>query len=92
MPALEHAPELERWAGLRPATPDSAPILGRDSRGPDNVFLALGHYRNGILLAPASADVLAQEILEESPSAAPFDLSPFRPDRFNDDESVRRCG
>lgn len=92
VPALERAPELERWAGLRPATPDSAPILGRDPRGPDNVFLALGHYRNGVLLAPASAEVLAQEILEESPGAAPFDLSPFRPDRFAETEETRRCG
>lgn len=92
IPALESAPELERWAGLRPATPDSAPILGRDPRGPDNVFLALGHYRNGILLAPASADVLAGEILEETPGAAPFDLSPFRPDRFAETEETRRCG
>jgi len=92
VPALESAPELERWAGLRPATPDSAPILGRDPRGPDNVFLALGHYRNGILLAPASADVLAQEILQETPGAAAFDLSPFRPDRFGVADEERRCG
>ncbi len=84
VPAVRDWPEIERWSGLRPATPDGAPILGRDRRGPDGVFLALGHYRNGILLAPACAEALAREILGESaPSPSPLiHLQPFHPERF----------
>ncbi|NOX82337.1 MAG: glycine oxidase ThiO [Alphaproteobacteria bacterium] len=84
VPAVRDWPEIERWSGLRPATPDGAPILGRDRRGPDGVFLALGHYRNGILLAPACATALAREILGEgAPSPSPLThLQPFRPERF----------
>jgi glycine oxidase len=71
--------EIDRWAGLRPATPDAAPILGRCGKGPDNVYLALGHYRNGILLAPETAAALAEEIATGAPLAH---LQAFRPDRF----------
>lgn len=78
-PFIRDCPELERWAGLRPATPDAAPILGRDPKGPDNLFLALGHYRNGVLLAPETAALVAAEILTGRPARA---LAPFRPDRF----------
>ena len=78
VPAMAGYAEIERWAGLRPATPDGAPILGRDPRGPEDLFLALGHYRNGILLAPASAAALADEMLgrERGPG-----IAAFRPDR-----------
>jgi thiazole synthase len=53
----------EFWWGFRPGTPDELPILGR-SRACDNLFLATGHYRNGILLAPITASLLADSILE----------------------------
>lgn len=79
VPGAADLAELERWAGLRPGTPDNAPILGRDPRGPEGVFLALGQYRNGILLAPASAALLAREIVG---GEAVTDLKPFAPDRF----------
>lgn len=79
IPAIANYREIERWAGLRPATPDGAPILGHDPRGPDGVFLALGHHRNGILLAPASAAALAAEILGRGPAT---ELAAFRPERF----------
>lgn len=75
-PGVSACSELSRWAGLRPATPDGAPILGRAGEG---AWLALGHYRNGVLLAPASAEALAAEILGKTPD---FDLRPFSPDRF----------
>lgn len=78
-PALGDAVELARWAGLRPATPDGAPILGVDPRGANAAWSALGHHRNGVLLAPASAAALAAEILGRK---ADIDLSAFRPDRF----------
>jgi glycine oxidase len=76
-PALASAPVQETWAGLRPYTEDHLPILGA---GPlPGLFLATGHFRNGILLAPITARLLAQAILGESPLV---DLSPFRFDRF----------
>lgn len=60
-PALEQAKEIERWAGLRPATIDGAPIIGPAPSTPGLIY-ALGHYRNGILLAPATADAVASLI------------------------------
>lgn len=70
---------IESWAGLRPGTPDAAPILGAGRRGAENMFFALGHYRNGVLLAPASAEALCDVILGREGA---FDIAPFRPDRF----------
>jgi len=72
------SPLIESWAGLRPATPDHLPILGYDSY--PNEFFALGHFRNGILLAPATAAVLADLIEGKQPV---IDLAPFTPTRFN---------
>lgn len=79
-PAVASLAEQERWAGHRPATPDAAPILGVDPRGPTGLVFALGHYRNGVLLAPETAALLAPLILRGE--AAP-ELGAFRPDRFN---------
>lgn len=76
-PALESAAVGEFWAGLRPYTEDHLPILGR---GPaKGLFLATGHFRNGILLTPATAQLIAAAVLDEPLTA---DLSPFRYDRF----------
>ena len=77
LPALSPSPVLEAWAGLRPATPDGLPLLGALSTQPHQ-FIATGHYRDGILLAPATAHLLAQLILDETPS---LDLSAFSPAR-----------
>jgi glycine oxidase len=74
--AIAHAPLLEAWAGLRPATSDALPILGRTQ--PDGTLLATGHYRNGILLAPATAIVMADLITGTAPT---IDLTAFNPDR-----------
>ena len=76
LPALATAPIAETWAGLRPATADGLPILG--ATGP-RTFIAKGHYRNGILLAPATARVMAQLLLGEPPTV---DLAPFSPQRI----------
>ncbi|MHB1022843.1 MAG: glycine oxidase ThiO [Acidobacteriaceae bacterium] len=78
VPAVADATLLEQWSGLRPGTADILPILGQlpDER---NVFVATGHYRNGILLAPATAHVMAELICGETPSV---DLAPFSPERF----------
>ncbi|MGI8557080.1 MAG: glycine oxidase ThiO [Solirubrobacteraceae bacterium] len=52
--------ELEEFsAGLRPGTPDNVPLIGP---GPGGVILATGHYRNGILLAPVTAEILCEQL------------------------------
>jgi glycine oxidase len=73
---LRHARIVETWAGLRPGSADDLPVI--DTTGP-GMFAAAGHFRNGILLAPGTARVLAQLIAGQLPSV---DLSPFRSSRF----------
>lgn len=77
VPALADVPVVERWAGLRPGTPDDLPVLGPDPDLP-GLFFATGHYRNGILLAPATAQALARWMTGEAPRG----MEPFAPDRF----------
>jgi len=82
LPALASeadAPQLEAWAGLRPYTRDSLPLLGALPFSPRE-FVATGHFRNGILLAPATARVMADLLESKSPAV---DLTAFSPDRFN---------
>jgi glycine oxidase len=75
-PALEGAAFLRAWSGLRPGTPDGLPVLGR---GPlPGLFLATGHFRNGILLAPVTALALADLLTGSSGR----DLTPFSILRF----------
>jgi len=62
MPGLADLPIEETWAGLRPTTPDKAPILGR-SRW-KNLFLAGGYWRNGVLLAPKSGQLIGDLVLK----------------------------
>ena len=77
LPPLADAAQLEAWAGLRPATLDGLPLLGALPTQP-NHFIATGHYRDGILLAPATARVMAELLSGVSPS---IDLTPFSPAR-----------
>lgn len=77
LPALENARLLEAWAGLRPGTPDSLPILGATPT--PGYYVATGHFRDGILLAPVTALVMARVIAGSDPE---FDLSPFSMERF----------
>jgi glycine oxidase len=79
LPPLADAPQLEAWAGLRPATPDGLPILG-PLLSHRNHLLATGHYKDGILLAPATAHLMAQLLIGETPS---IDLEPFSIARFD---------
>jgi glycine oxidase len=67
----------ESFAGLRPGTPDNAPILGTDPADP-RVVWATGHFRHGVLLAPVTADLVAAELCGEA-GAIP---TAFRPGRF----------
>jgi glycine oxidase len=62
-PALERAQVVERWAGLRPMTPDSLPVLGREP-ALEGLFYATGYGRNGILFAPLAARALADLVLD----------------------------
>jgi glycine oxidase len=80
LPALAEAPVVEHWAGLRPATPDELPIVGPDPEMAGLVY-ATGHFRNGILLAPVTAQLVG-DVLD---GAAPAELEPFRPERFDSD-------
>jgi thiazole synthase len=76
-PQLENYPIQELWWGFRPATPDELPILGYSHC--DNLTLATGHYRNGILLAPVTATLIADLICEQKadPLLANFHYSRF---------------
>jgi len=81
VPAVEELPVEEIWVGHRPGSRDDAPILGP---GPlEGLFYATGHYRNGILLAPVTADAMARLILDEvaEPAIKPFGLERFLPAR-----------
>ncbi|MHB8348373.1 MAG: NAD(P)/FAD-dependent oxidoreductase [Acidiferrobacterales bacterium] len=80
LPEVEDALRLESWAGFRPGTPDGLPILG--AADAEHCWHATGHYRNGILLAPGTARVMAQLILGEAPDVA---LEAFSPARFRSD-------
>jgi len=77
VPAIEELPIAEMWVGHRPGSRDDAPILGP---GPvDGLIYATGHHRNGILLAPVTADAIARlAVTAESDPA----IQPFAPERF----------
>ncbi len=77
VPALASA-ELEiSWAGLRPATPDGRPYLGR-LHGFDNALVAAGHFRAGLQLSPGTAVVMRQAMLGQP---VDIDLAAFRVNR-----------
>jgi glycine oxidase len=76
VPALE-AGELRRtWSGLRASTPDGLPIFGRR----DKLVVATGHYRNGIVLAPITAEIVTA--LVTGATQLPFDVAPFSLERL----------
>lgn len=78
LPELRNAPIRSSWAGLRPATEDLLPAIGR-LPGSHRLLIASGHYRNGILLAPGTAFLLTQCIAGESLALS---LNAFAPNRF----------
>lgn len=77
VPQLENVPVEDHWAGLRPGTPDDLPCIGPPG-GVPGLWLNTGHFTHGILLAPASARLLADRLLERPPIVDP---APFSPDR-----------
>jgi glycine oxidase len=76
VPQLGEARILEAWTGLRPATPDNLPLLGETSI--TGYFVATGHYRDGIMLAPITAHLMAQVIEGKTPD---LDMARFVPGR-----------
>ncbi len=76
-PGLSESKVHEAWAGLRPGTPDDLPILGETSTS--GYFIATGHFRDGILLAPVTAQVMTKLVLGSSPG---YDLAHFASSRF----------
>ena len=78
-PSLGNLEIIEKWAGLRPITEDGLPILGSFSVS-EKLLVATAHYRNGILLAPLTAEILADKISENKESQY---LQIFSPRRFH---------
>ncbi len=78
VPRLRRASVSSSWAGLRPGSPDGMPVIGRFP-GKKNVFLATGHFRNGVLLAPVTGALVADLVLNGRTDRR---LSPFSPQRF----------
>jgi glycine oxidase len=74
LPSLRSAPISATWSGFRPATPDDRPMLGETAI--PRLFVAAGHHRNGILLAPETARLLADLV---ATGACDRDLSAFAP-------------
>jgi glycine oxidase len=84
LPMLLEAEFVEATAGLRPGSPDNAPMIGRGVL--DGLLVATGHYRNGILLAPVTAEVIAGLVGSGAGSSEPVVPEwalPFDPRRFH---------
>jgi glycine oxidase len=78
LPGLVEQPFSRAWAGLRPHSKDGLPLIG-PLAGLDGLFIATGHFRNGILLGPLTGRLVAEMILGEPLS---FSLDAFSPGRF----------
>ena len=77
LPQFAEAKIAEAWTGLRPGTPDNLPLLGHTAI--NGYYAATGHYRDGILLTPVTAEVMCALILE---GKTPIALDRFSPQRF----------
>jgi glycine oxidase len=78
-PKIFNLPTLDTWSGLRPRAPDGLPVLGPCGEI-DGLFYATGHYRNGILLAPVTGELIAEAVVAGHGSSL---LAAFSPNRFN---------
>lgn len=79
VPVLRDVPVVKQWAGLRPGSPGGLPFIGRIP-GWNNLHVNAGHYRNGLVLAPASARLMADLLLQRTPvvDPAPYDPAGVR--------------
>ncbi len=82
VPGLDEYELTETAVGLRPGSPDNAPAIGRTAV--PGLLVATGHYRNGILLAPVTADAIAALLAGGDSDAV---VAPFGPQRFNSAQS-----
>ena len=78
-PSVSHLPIVDTWSGLRPRAPDGLPVMGPCDEI-DGLFYATGHYRNGILLAPVTGELIAEAVVAGHISSL---LAAFSPNRFN---------
>ncbi|MCQ4208520.1 glycine oxidase ThiO [Streptomyces longispororuber] len=78
VPGITELPLTETRAGLRPGSPDNAPLLGPTAL--PGLLLATGHYRNGVLLTPVTGDAMAQVL---ATGELPEEARPFTPRRFS---------
>ncbi|MFC7933905.1 glycine oxidase ThiO [Streptomyces cinereoruber] len=85
VPGITELPLTETLAGLRPGSPDNAPLLGPTAL--PGLHLATGHYRNGVLLTPVTGDALAEAL---TTGALPDEARPFSPRRFSPAPPVRQ--
>ena len=77
IPGLSRSDCVTHWAGVRPVSPDGMPILGEEERAPALVY-GCGFSRNGILLAPWAAGVLASLLAEDGANEVPVEFHPGR--------------
>lgn len=77
MPCLQEYPVVAQWAGLRPGAPEGVPYIGK-VEGLENLYLNAGQFRNGLVLAPASARLMADLLLERDTIVDP---EPYRLNR-----------
>ncbi len=75
LPGLRGVAPLRQWAGLRPGAPEGVPFMGRVP-GHERLWVCAGHFRNGLVLSPASAQLLADMLLGRTPA---IDPAPYRP-------------
>lgn len=83
VPALAGLPIKDQWAGVRPAAPNGVPYIGRAPQF-RNLWVNSGHFRNGIVLAPASARLLREQMLGDRPSL------PINPYQFSEHLQLQR--
>jgi glycine oxidase len=79
LPQLAQAEFIKHWAGLRPAAPDNIPTIARHPQL-ENLFLNSGHFRYGVTMAPASAQIFANRLFNRE---QPFDVSSYDWPRLN---------
>ncbi|TYB44561.1 glycine oxidase ThiO [Actinomadura chibensis] len=82
LPGITELEFAEVSAGLRPGSPDNAPVMGPTAL--PGLYVGTGHFRNGVLLTPVSADILAATLLD---APVPDVAAPFSPDRFSSELS-----
>jgi glycine oxidase len=87
-PALSDACITHHWAGLRPGSPKGIPAIGL-LPGFDNVYVNAGHFRNGLVLAPASVHVISSLLTGRTPA---FDVAVYRPDQSTPENFFNRSG